>query len=327
MLYAWKLIQHSTSTILQLKKEGKKYSSLLKHPSLCFHTFLLYFLLIFMSWDCLVCMFVVSVSPTGMCTLWGQDLIFLSLLFTNVTVLWVIHTFDELVNGWMKSLGPPFPGRLTRESFPASTCMGFGFLICKMGDLPSAYGISVETCVLPPQFVKCDQPEGFLICICICISRHPPTPNSLSCWFVCATDPFLMEIIWSSWRGADPSSVSKEFACNAGDPGFIAGSGRSHGSSWVATHSSIHSCLENPMDRGAWQATVYGVARVEHDLTTKPTNRGGHWHQGNASVACVTRARTSPCALHSGGLRRGLLCHLRTEGWPRMAGGGGFHFI
>ena len=31
-----------------------------------------------------------------------------------------------------------------------------------------------------------------------------------------------------------------------------------------------YSCLENPMDRGAWQATVYGAARVEHDLVTKP---------------------------------------------------------
>ena len=30
------------------------------------------------------------------------------------------------------------------------------------------------------------------------------------------------------------------------------------------------SCLENPMDRGAWQATVHGVARVRHDLATKP---------------------------------------------------------
>ena len=27
-----------------------------------------------------------------------------------------------------------------------------------------------------------------------------------------------------------------------------------------------YTCLENPMDRGAWQATVHGVARVEHDL-------------------------------------------------------------
>ena len=30
-----------------------------------------------------------------------------------------------------------------------------------------------------------------------------------------------------------------------------------------------HSCLANPMDRGAWQATVHGVARVGHDLATK----------------------------------------------------------
>ena len=31
-----------------------------------------------------------------------------------------------------------------------------------------------------------------------------------------------------------------------------------------------YSCLENPMDRGAWWATVQGVARVRHDLATKP---------------------------------------------------------
>ena len=32
-----------------------------------------------------------------------------------------------------------------------------------------------------------------------------------------------------------------------------------------------YSCLENPMDRGAWQATVHGVARVRHDLATTPS--------------------------------------------------------
>ena len=31
-----------------------------------------------------------------------------------------------------------------------------------------------------------------------------------------------------------------------------------------------YSCLEHPMDRGAWQATVHGVGRVGHDLVTKP---------------------------------------------------------
>ena len=31
-----------------------------------------------------------------------------------------------------------------------------------------------------------------------------------------------------------------------------------------------YSCLENPMDRGACQATVHGVTRVGHNLATKP---------------------------------------------------------
>ena len=31
-----------------------------------------------------------------------------------------------------------------------------------------------------------------------------------------------------------------------------------------------YSCLENAMDKGAWEATVHGVARVGHDLATKP---------------------------------------------------------
>ena len=30
-----------------------------------------------------------------------------------------------------------------------------------------------------------------------------------------------------------------------------------------------YSCLENATDRGAWQATIHGVARVEHNLATK----------------------------------------------------------
>ena len=31
-----------------------------------------------------------------------------------------------------------------------------------------------------------------------------------------------------------------------------------------------YSYLENPMDRGAWQATVHDVTRMGHDLATKP---------------------------------------------------------
>ena len=45
-------------------------------------------------------------------------------------------------------------------------------------------------------------------------------------------------------------SAGKEFACNAGDLGLIPGLGRSSGEE---NGSSLHySCLENPMNGGAW---------------------------------------------------------------------------
>ena len=53
-------------------------------------------------------------------------------------------------------------------------------------------------------------------------------------------------------------------AGDAGDAGSIAGSGRSPG---VGNGNSLqYSCLENPMDRGTWRATVYGVAK-KSDMT------------------------------------------------------------
>ena len=51
---------------------------------------------------------------------------------------------------------------------------------------------------------------------------------------------------------------SKESACNVGDPGSIAGSGRSPGGG--NGNPLQYSCLENPTDRGAWRATRHGVA-------------------------------------------------------------------
>ena len=54
-------------------------------------------------------------------------------------------------------------------------------------------------------------------------------------------------------------SGSKVSACNAGDPGSISGLGRSPGEG--DGNPLQHSCLENPMDGGAWQATVHGVPK------------------------------------------------------------------
>ena len=52
----------------------------------------------------------------------------------------------------------------------------------------------------------------------------------------------------------------KEYACNAGDLDSISWLGRFPGEG--NGNPFQHSCLENPLDRGAWQATVHGVARV-----------------------------------------------------------------
>ena len=60
--------------------------------------------------------------------------------------------------------------------------------------------------------------------------------------------------------GFPHSSVGKVSACNAGDPGLIPGLGRSPGE--ANDNPLQYSCLENQMDKGAWWATVHGVARV-----------------------------------------------------------------
>ena len=49
---------------------------------------------------------------------------------------------------------------------------------------------------------------------------------------------------------------------------YLAGSGGSPREGYGSPLQ--YSCLENPMDRGAWWATVHGITRVGHDLATKP---------------------------------------------------------
>ena len=60
------------------------------------------------------------------------------------------------------------------------------------------------------------------------------------------------------------SSIGKESACNGADLGSIPGSGRYPGEG--NGNPLQYSCLENPKDRGAWQATVHRVTKVGHDL-------------------------------------------------------------
>ena len=71
-----------------------------------------------------------------------------------------------------------------------------------------------------------------------------------------------MSTLIVSYAGGSDGKVS---AYNAGDPGSIPGSGRSPGEG--NGNPLKYSCLENRMDRGAWWATVHGVAKSRTQLS------------------------------------------------------------
>ena len=78
---------------------------------------------------------------------------------------------------------------------------------------------------------------------------------------------YLPKEPWLSWNGA--SLVAQERGHNIGNASSISGSGRSPGKG--NGNPLQYSCLENSMDRGAWQATVHGAAEsdtTEHAHTT-----------------------------------------------------------
>ena len=74
--------------------------------------------------------------------------------------------------------------------------------------------------------------------------------------------PWAKISIYSDFPGG---SDGKESGCNARDPGSIPGSERSPGEGH--SNSFQYSCLENPMDRGAWQAIVHRVAQCQTQLS------------------------------------------------------------
>ena len=74
-----------------------------------------------------------------------------------------------------------------------------------------------------------------------------------------------VHIITLSFPGG---SDGKESACNVGDLSLIPGSGKPSGEG--NDYPLQYSFLKNSMDRGAWRATVHGVAKSRTQLTNTP---------------------------------------------------------
>ena len=78
---------------------------------------------------------------------------------------------------------------------------------------------------------------------------------------------FIECLFWGSYKysglphlvGLPDGSEVKNPPANAADVGLVPGSGRSPGKG--NGNPLQHSCLGNPMDRGAWRATVHGVVK------------------------------------------------------------------
>ena len=87
---------------------------------------------------------------------------------------------------------------------------------------------------------------------------------------LCHGSSFILSSLWNKYFwiptvGFPGGSEVKASTRNAGDLGSIPGSGRSPGEG--NDNPLQDSCLENPMDRGAWWATVHGVAKSRTRLS------------------------------------------------------------
>ena len=116
--------------------------------------------------------------------------------------------------------------------------------------------------------VHWDDPEGWNgegggmftcgIFLCACVSPKSPLHKE--------TSPVRFGVHPTAAWGLPPWLSGKELVCNArdaGDADSIPGSGRSPGEG--NGNPLEYSCLENPMDKEAWRATVHGSQRLRHN--------------------------------------------------------------
>ena len=133
--------------------------------------------------------------------------------------------------------------------------------------------------------------------------------------------------------GFPDSSVGKEFACNAGDPGSILGSGRSTGEgigypfqySWASPVAQL--VKNSPAMRETWVQSLGWEDPLEKGMATTPVFWPGEFH-GLYMYSGVTKSQTllsgfhffidpvGTSAVHPCGSERSLLCHHPLEDQP-----------
>ena len=127
---------------------------------------------------------------------------------------------------------------------------------------------------------------------------------------------YVIIIIWSYFYGAsqvvlvvkDPSTSARD----SRDPGSISGSGRSPGEG--NGHPLQCSCLQNPMDRGAWQAGVHGVKKGRAQLATEHTQQQYKFVVWRAYGSVIWGRGCHECCLKHGKNRiTSCLCNVRNQ--------------
>ena len=95
----------------------------------------------------------------------------------------------------------------------------------------------------------------------VSVVKNLPAMQETQVWSLVQADPLEKEKVSVSCSVMSDSVTPRTIACQA--------SLSMEFSREVNGSPFQYSCLGNPMDRGAWQATVHGVTRVGHDLITK----------------------------------------------------------
>ena len=168
-----------------------------------------------------------------------------------------------------KNLTASFPLKASRQGWKPADAVGVGY--------PSVWESPAPTGLLNSAARLSRDTHCVCVCVCVCVSVcvclciywdiiHIPYNSSIYN-SVLFSEQYIHRFMqpWPQF-GAFPHILDgKESACNAGDPGSIPALGRSPGEG--NGNPLQYSCLENPMDGGAWQDTDYGVTKSQSLLS------------------------------------------------------------